>query len=385
NLRSFNTLILNQCKSDLGLSSVLHYLNLKPKLLNYIKEKPSNLLDENNNTLLQGQATISRHLVSLKQANLLGKNDVDKALVDQWVSFSNDTPLSDQKLTSLEQHLKSSVFLFVKFQNFTNVTRYFDLIQHIVNAEEFKSDLFKKINFDLNAPVSENGKETIISNATTSTVEKPKENSKKIEKKEESKEVLPTGEKSGKKEKKEKKQSAPAPVAETKSITPDRILFKVGKILSVNKHPDADSLYIESIDLGEEKPRQVVSGLVKWLKPEQMMNKLVICVCNLKPAKMRGVESQAMVLCGECETVVELINPPKGSTPGNIVYFKDFKGNADAQLKPKEKVWETCQPNFKVNNKLQATYIVDGKEHVLETEKGLCNVVSAELKGAKIK
>jgi len=62
------------------------------------------------------------------------------------------------------------------------------------------------------------------------------------------------------------------------------------------RHPDADSLYIEEIDVGEEAPRQVVSGLVKHIPEPEMQRRRVLVLCNLKPAAMRGVQSQAMVL-----------------------------------------------------------------------------------------
>ena len=65
----------------------------------------------------------------------------------------------------------------------------------------------------------------------------------------------------------------------------------------VEKHPDADSLYLEKIDVGEAEPRQVVSGLVNFIPIEQMQGAELIVVCNMKPAKMRGILSQAMVLC----------------------------------------------------------------------------------------
>lgn len=63
----------------------------------------------------------------------------------------------------------------------------------------------------------------------------------------------------------------------------------------VDKHPNADSLYLEEIDVGEDKPRQVISGLVKFVPQERMMNRRVLVVCNLKPAKMREVMSYGMV------------------------------------------------------------------------------------------
>lgn len=88
-----------------------------------------------------------------------------------------------------------------------------------------------------------------------------------------------------------------APQQAADEVTPSRLDIRVGKIVEVAKHPDADSLYVEKIDLGEEKPRTIVSGLVNFIPIEEMQNRLVVVLCNLKPAKMRGIESQGMVLC----------------------------------------------------------------------------------------
>ncbi|CAL1284262.1 unnamed protein product, partial [Larinioides sclopetarius] len=69
-------------------------------------------------------------------------------------------------------------------------------------------------------------------------------------------------------------------------------------IFSLIQHPDADSLYVSKVDLGDPSgPRTVVSGLAKIIPMEELENRLVVALCNLKPAKMRGVESQAMILC----------------------------------------------------------------------------------------
>lgn len=67
--------------------------------------------------------------------------------------------------------------------------------------------------------------------------------------------------------------------------------------MEVTRHPDADSLYVEKIDVGEEKPRTVISGLVNFISIEELQDRLVVVLCNLKPSKMRGIESQGMVLC----------------------------------------------------------------------------------------
>ena len=59
----------------------------------------------------------------------------------------------------------------------------------------------------------------------------------------------------------------------------------VGRINKAERHPDADALYVEEIDLGEEKPRTIISGLVKHIPIEEMQGRMVVCITNLKPAK----------------------------------------------------------------------------------------------------
>lgn len=83
----------------------------------------------------------------------------------------------------------------------------------------------------------------------------------------------------------------------TDEIIPSRLDIRIGKIIDVFKHPEADALYVEKIDLGEAQPRTIVSGLVNFIPIEEMQHKMVVVLCNLKPVKMRGIESQGMVLC----------------------------------------------------------------------------------------
>lgn len=63
--------------------------------------------------------------------------------------------------------------------------------------------------------------------------------------------------------------------------------FRIGKIIDVNKHPDADTLYVEKIDCGEDKPRTVVSGLVNHVPIDEMRDRIVMILANLKPVKVR--------------------------------------------------------------------------------------------------
>ena len=75
--------------------------------------------------------------------------------------------------------------------------------------------------------------------------------------------------------------------------------MRVGKVLSCEKHPDADKLLILTVDLGEGKPRQIVSGLAASYTPGQMIGKHVVVIANLAKATIRGEESNGMLLAGK--------------------------------------------------------------------------------------
>ena len=80
---------------------------------------------------------------------------------------------------------------------------------------------------------------------------------------------------------------------------------------------NADKLLVSQIDVGEETPRQIVSGIADVYSPEEFVGKKVIVVTNLKPAKLRGVESQGMVLAGGDKKVLGVVDAgelPVGTT-----------------------------------------------------------------------
>lgn len=135
-----------------------------------------------------------------------------------------------------------------------------------------------------------------------------------------------------------------------------RLDIRVGKILSCEKHPDADALYLEQIDVGEAEPRTVISGLANFVPLEEMQGRMVAVVCNLKPAKMRGIMSSGMVLCGSNEdhSKVEILDPPTGAQPGEHLMLEGFgimkPSPEDAVLKSKSQqgVWKMVAPDLKL-------------------------------------
>jgi methionine--tRNA ligase beta chain len=79
-----------------------------------------------------------------------------------------------------------------------------------------------------------------------------------------------------------------------------RLEIKVAQIVSAFAHPDADSLYVEQVDVGEDEPRQVVSGLRKYISLDEFKTSRCFVITNLKSGKMRGIESFGMVLGTSC-------------------------------------------------------------------------------------
>ncbi|XP_077299218.1 tyrosyl-tRNA synthetase [Arctopsyche grandis] len=161
---------------------------------------------------------------------------------------------------------------------------------------------------------------------------------------------------------------------------PHKLDIRVGKIVEVMKHPDADGLYVEKIDVGEEQPRTIVSGLVNHVPIEEMQNRSVIVLCNLKAAKMRGVESKGMVLCASIgdPKQVEVLIPPAESNPGDKIVVEGYEnGQADEVLNPKKKFWEKLQVDMKTNDECkavwQANYLIHSSNRNPVTTKSFKN------------
>ncbi|MFA6508744.1 MAG: hypothetical protein WCT14_21785 [Treponemataceae bacterium] len=96
--------------------------------------------------------------------------------------------------------------------------------------------------------------------------------------------------------------------------------LRVAEIKKIERHPKADKLYIETLDIAGEE-RIIVSGLVPYYREEELLGKRIIVAYNLKPAKLRGVDSRGMLLAASSETadgvkmveVLDARNAPTGS------------------------------------------------------------------------
>ena len=112
----------------------------------------------------------------------------------------------------------------------------------------------------------------------------------------------------------EKEKEAPKCTIEDFS----KLDLRVGKVLSCERHPDADKLFVLKVDIGEEKPRQIVSGLAGSYTPGQMMGKYIVVIANLQPVKLRGVESCGMLLAGKNDKEVAVVEV-NGLQPGTKI------------------------------------------------------------------
>eukprot|EP00127_Corallochytrium_limacisporum_P005122 Clim_evm28s199 gene=Clim_evmTU28s199 len=156
---------------------------------------------------------------------------------------------------------------------------------------------------------------------------------------------------------KEAKKAA-VKVVENREADISRCDIRIGQIKSIEPVENADSLFKEMIDVGTGSDVQVVSGLRKFYKEEDLLGKKVAVLCNMKPSRMKGVESKAMVLATASEdgSIVEVLEVPEGATIGERVICDGYDAEPDEQLNPRRKVWEKCAVDLKVNGKGVATY-----------------------------
>jgi tyrosyl-tRNA synthetase len=141
-----------------------------------------------------------------------------------------------------------------------------------------------------------------------------------------------------------------------------QVNLKVGRITKVWEHPESDTLFCEEIDVGEDTPRQVASGLRKYCKLEDLQDRMVLVVLNLQPRKMAGFPSNGMVMAAKSEdgTKLELIDVPASAKPGDIVKVQSLP---DPTPKNKIKIksngndpWSKIVKDLKISDDCTASY-----------------------------
>jgi methionine--tRNA ligase beta chain len=188
----------------------------------------------------------------------------------------------------------------------------------------------------------------------------------------------------------EKKKAAPpkeggggggaAPVEDIR-----RIAFRAATILEASPHPEADSLLLCKVDCGDvaedgsPEPRTVVAGLAGKIPIDELVGRKVVAVTNLKPAKMRGIESTAMLLAasdgkeGDDETV-ELLQVPDSVPNGELLNLEGKDASEpDPMMKSKGalKAFDRAMSGVKANENGEASYVdEDGSVYRLVTSAG---------------
>ncbi|PKA61614.1 putative methionine--tRNA ligase [Apostasia shenzhenica] len=176
------------------------------------------------------------------------------------------------------------------------------------------------------------------------------------------------------------------PPADPVKEAADVLDIRVGRILRAWRHPEADSLYVEEVDVGEAEPRTMCSGLVNYVPLEHLQDIKVVVLANLKPRNMRGIKSNGMLMAASdaSHEIVELLIPPEDSVPGERIWF-GAEGDKEKQPEAatpnqiqKKKIWESVQPHLKTTDERIAVL----GAHPMRTSAGV--VTSRSLKNGSI-
>lgn len=97
-----------------------------------------------------------------------------------------------------------------------------------------------------------------------------------------------------------------------------QVELRVGIVTSAEEVEGSEKLLKLTVDLGEESPRQILSGIKKWFSPNDLEGKQFIFVTNLEPRMMMGLESQGMILCADGEKPVPLV-PSENVSVGALI------------------------------------------------------------------
>ena len=97
-----------------------------------------------------------------------------------------------------------------------------------------------------------------------------------------------------------------------------KVELRTARVLQAERVPKADKLLKLQVDLGHEQ-RQILAGIAQQFEPESLIGKTIIVVANLAPRKMRGLESQGMLLAASAESPIALVTVDADVPPGSII------------------------------------------------------------------
>ena len=158
-----------------------------------------------------------------------------------------------------------------------------------------------------------------------------------------------------------------------------RVKLKVARIIDVKRHPNADKLYVETITLGDEE-REIVSGLVPYYKEEELVGKNIILVANLKPAKLRGVLSNGMLLAAEADGKIEVIFAGD-AVPGERIKIEGTNNTEEERQDDIATDELTIEEFFSVQLKVEDYFLC------MEEKKLLCSkgpIMTTDIKDGKV-
>lgn len=161
--------------------------------------------------------------------------------------------------------------------------------------------------------------------------------------------------------------------------------FRVGEVLSCERHPDSEKLLVEMIDVGEDAPRQICSGIAPWFAPEDVTGRRVVIVANLKARKLAGIPSNGMLLCASAPAeesedggkgALAIVEAPAGAANGERIVVEvegEELGEAAAPNRvQKKKLYEKVAPHLCTDGEGKVCF----KESPFMTTAGPCTAPS---------
>ena len=183
-------------------------------------------------------------------------------------------------------------------------------------------------------------------------------------------EVQKVDEANGKAKQEKKPKKKKSPPAAAAPIDVSKLDIRVGVITKAWLHEEADKLFCEEIDIGEESPRQIASGLRAHYNLEDLEGQRVLVLANLKARKLMGFPSHGMVMCASgSDGTVKFVEPPADAAIGERVMVDGFDGEPATENQViKKKMLDAIFPDLKTNASGIACY----KGVPLSTSAGPC-------------